>query len=130
MDIDYQGNHDEILAEALFSESPFASLLDLPEAKPLGFDPSVMLSLSSDCRLQAKISLESRTGAYQIRTGKYKEEDQLSLYLSIRQYPDPDQVFSRVDSYIKQRKLCEEMMDAKVIPNFINPILGAIAQRR
>jgi len=130
MDIDYQGNHDEILAEALFSESPFATLLDLPDAKPLGFDPSVMLSLSADCRLQAKIALESRTGAYQIRTGKYKEEDQLSLYLSIRQYPDPDQVFSRVDSYLKQRKLCEELMDAKVIPYFVNPILGAIAQRR
>ena len=130
MDFEYQGNHDEILAEALFSESAFATLLDVPGVKPLSFDPSVMLSLSSDCRLQAKVSLESRTGAYQMRTGKFKEEDQLSLYLSIRQYPDPEQKFSRVDSYNHQRNLCEEWMNTRLIPYFINPIVGAIAQRR
>ena len=130
MDFDYQGNHDEILADALFSESPFATLLDLPETRPLGFDPTVLLSLSDDCRLQAKVSLESRTGAYQIRTGKFKEEDQLSLYLSIRQYPNPERKFSRLDSYRHQRELCEELMNPRLIPYFINPIVGAIAQRR
>ena len=130
MDFDYKGNHDEILADALFGESPFASLLEIPGSKALGFDPTVIFSLSENCRLQAKISFESRTGAYQIRTGKYKEDDQLSLYLSVRQYPDPSQRFSSSDSYDKQRSLCEEIMNERVIPNFINPIVGAIAQRR
>jgi len=130
MDFDYQGNHDEILAEALFRDTAFTTLLELPEAKPLGFDPSVMVSLSSDCRLQAKISLESRTGAYQVRTGKYKEEDQLSLYLAVRQYPDPTQPFSPAESYDRQRTMCEELMSDRVIPQFVNPIVGAIAQRR
>lgn len=130
MDFDYQGNHDEILAEALFRDTPFATLLDLPEAKPLGFDPSVMVSLTSDCRMQAKVSLESRTGAYQVRTGKYKDEDQLSLYLAVRQYPDPTQPFSPSESYDQQRAMCEELMSDRVIPHFVNPIAGAIAQRR
>ena len=130
MDFDYQGNHDEILAEALFRDSAFGSLLELTGAKALGFDPSIMISLNDDCRLQARISLESRTGAYQIRTGKYKEEDQLSLYLAIRQYPDPSSGFASLDSYDHQRKICEEIMDDRVIPYFVNPILGAIGQRR
>ncbi len=130
LDFEYQGNHDEILAEALFKESPFSSLLEQPNSRPLGFDPSILVSLSDDCRLQAKITLESRTGAYHIRTGKYKEDDQLSLYLSIRQYPDPDNKFSSAESYINQRSVCEELMNDKVIPSFINPIIGAIAHRR
>jgi hypothetical protein len=130
MDFDYQGNHDEILAEALFRESPFATLLDLPQARPLGFDPAILVGLSEDCRLQARISLESRTGAYQIRTGKFKEEDQLSLYLSIRQYPDPSRAFSTLESYDRQRNLCAELMSERVIPNFVHPIIGAIGQRQ
>jgi len=130
MDFDYLGNHDEILADALFRDTPFSTLLDLPGAKPLGFDPSIMISLSDDCRLQARISLESRTGAYQIRTGKYKEDDQLSLYLAIRQYPNLDQGFTSLDSYNRQRLICEEILDDRVIPNFVNPILGAIGQRQ
>lgn len=130
MDFDYQGNHDEILAEALFRNSPFASLLDLPDARALGFDPAILISLSDDCRLQARISMESRTGAYQIRTGKFKDEDQLSLYLSIRQYPDPTKRFNSVASYVSQRNLCEELMSDRIVPSFVNPIVGAIAQRR
>jgi len=130
MDFDCESNHDEILAAALFSDSPFATLLDKPEVKPLGFAPAVLIGLSDDCRLQARISLESRTGAYQVRTGKYKREDQLSLYVSIRQYPDPAEKFSSTSSYERQRDLCEEMMNDRIIPNFVNPITDAIAQRR
>ena len=130
MDFDFEGNHDEVFSEALFSESPFAMLMDWPEAQPLGFDPAILVSLSDDCRLQGRLSLESRTGAYQVRTGKFKKEDQLSLYLSVRQYPDPAKKFSSVDSYNHQRDLCVEMMSDRVIPYFVNPIVDAIAQRR
>ncbi len=130
MDFDYEGNHDEILAEALFQSTPFVSLLDLPNSKPLGFDPAILVSLSEDCRLQARISVESRTGAYQVRTGKYKEEDQISLYLSVRQYPDPAKQFNCMESYENQRHVSIELMTDRLVPSFIQPIVGAIAQRR
>ncbi len=129
MDFDCKGNHDEILAEALFRDTPFASLLELDNARPLGFDPSILFSLSDDCRLQGKIALESRTGAYQIRTGKYKEDDQLSLYLSLRQYPDPAKAFSSKETYNHLCKLCCDITQEKIIPNFVQPITTAIAQR-
>ncbi len=130
MDFDYAGNHDEILAEALFPNSPFSSLLELEHAKPLGFDPAILVSLSEDCRTQARISFESRTGAYQVRTGKFKEDDQLSLYLSIRQYPDPEIKFNSMESYDNQRKACADIMAERVIPCFVQPIQDAIGQRR
>ncbi|MCK5272177.1 MAG: hypothetical protein KAJ52_06350, partial [Sedimentisphaerales bacterium] len=122
-------NHDELLAEALFCDTPFFKLLDLPHSRPLGFDPSIVVSLSDDCRLQGRLSLESRTGAYQLRSGKYKEDDQLSLYLSVRQYPDPNTGFDSLKAYDRQRTLAEEIMDDKVIPNFVNPILSHLGHR-
>jgi len=128
MDFDYQGNHDEILAEALFRGSPFMTLLDGPTAIPLGFDPSILVGLSEDCRKQAKLSFESRTGAYNVRTGKYKDDEPLSLYLSVRQYPDPAAKFSSIDAYKDQRRICEELMNDRVIPEFVNPIIGVIAR--
>lgn len=130
MDFDYKGNHDEILAEALFRDSPFASFLELESAKPLGFDPAILVALNDDCRLQARISLESRTDAYQVRTGKYKEDDQLSLYLSLRRYPDPNVSFASYETYMAQRKMCEELMTDRVIPHFVHPITNAISLRR
>lgn len=130
MDFDYQGNHDEILAEALFRDTPFWSFLDAPDVKPLGFDPAILLSLSDDCRLQARISFESRTGAYQVRTGKFKEEEPISLYLSIRQYPDPSIRFNSIEAYDHQKNSCIDLMTDRVIPQIVNPIVDAIAQRR
>ena len=130
MDFDYQGNHDEILAEALFRDSPFATFLDLPNARAMGFDPAILVSLAEDCRLQARISFESRTGAYQMRTGKFKEDDQLSLYLSLRQYPDPSRQFSSADAYNQQRDHCIELMTDNVIPHFVEPIVSVIRQRQ
>ncbi len=130
MDFDYRGNHDEILAEALYKNTPFATLLDLPNARPLGFDPAILIGLSDDCRMQARISFESRTNAYQIRTGKFKDEDQLSLYMSVRQYPDPNVQFASRAAYTQQRDICEDIMNDRIIPNFVQPILGAIGQRQ
>ncbi|MCH9021992.1 MAG: hypothetical protein IID32_04440 [Planctomycetes bacterium] len=130
LDFDYMGNHDEILAEALFKDTAFTSLLELPYSKALGFEPTIIIGLSEDCRLQARISAESRTGAYQLRTGKFKEDDPLSLYLSIRQYPDPATKFNVLDAFNKQRELCVELMNDQMIPYFVNPILEAIAQRQ
>lgn len=130
MDFDYQGNHDEILSDALFRDTPFFTLLDLPNSQPLGFDPAILVSLSEDCRLQGRITLQSRTSAYQLRTGKYKEDEQISLHLSVRQYPDPSEKFSSLASYDFQRQMCEEIMADRVIPNFVNPIVAAMAQRR
>ncbi len=130
MEFDYQGNHDEIFAEALFMNTPFGTLLDWHGAKPLGYAPSFLVSLGDDCRSQAKLLLESRTGAYQLRTKKYKDEDQLGIFLSVRQYPNPMVKFSPMDSYNRQRQTCEALMSEKIIPNFVTPITQTIAQHR
>ena len=130
MDFDYDGNHDEIFAEALFRDTPFMALLDSDDVQPLGFDPEILIGMSKDCRLQAKLTFESRTGAYQARTGKYSESGPLSVYLTVRHYPDPSTKFDSFSAYQDIRQRIDELMSDKIIPNFITPIVGALAHRR
>ncbi|MFH1613631.1 MAG: hypothetical protein ABIG61_00905 [Planctomycetota bacterium] len=130
LDFDYRGNHDEVIADALFAGSAFVALLDLPNSKAVGYSPTVLVSLSDDCRLQARISVESKTSAYEIRREDYKAEDAITLYFTIRQYPAPGQKFDVLASFQNQCRIAEELMAEKIFPAFVKPLASAIAQRR
>jgi hypothetical protein len=130
MDFDYQGNHDEVIAEALFGSSAFNSLLELPGAKPIGFSPTTVIALSEDCRTQARIAVEARTSVYEVRNAKYKEDEPISLYFTIRRYPGPDRKFDAGESFIQQCAMAEALMAEKIISDFVTPLTNAIAQRR
>jgi len=130
MDFDYQGNHDEVIAEALFAKGPLGCLLDLPGSKALGFSPTVLTSLSDDCRTQARISIESQTGALEVRSEKYKPEEAISLYFTIRQYRKPTEKFDALKSFEDQCVMASELMQSKIMPYIVQPLAAAISQRR
>lgn len=130
MDFDYQGNHDELIADAIFGSTPFNSLVDMPGAKAIGFSPSAIIAISPDCRTQARIALESRTSIYEVRNQKYKSDEPISLYFTIRRYPKPNERFDAVKSFAEQCVMAEELMAEKIVPNFVQPLVSAIAQRR
>jgi hypothetical protein len=102
----------------------------MPHSKPLSFSPTVLTSLSEDCRTQARITVESKTNAFEIRSQKYKPDEAISLYFTIRQYPRPDEKFDSLKSFERQCALAEELMVAKIMPQFVQPLANAIAQRR
>lgn len=130
MDFDYQGNHDEVVADALFGSSAFNSLLELPGTKPIGYSPTIVVALSPDCRTQARIAVEARTNVYEVRSGKYKEDEPISLYFTIRRYPKPNAKFEAKQSFVQQCALAEALMAEKIITDFVKPLTNAIAQRR
>lgn len=130
MDFDCQGNHDEVIAEALLESTAFSCLQDLPDSKIIGFSPTMVTALDEDCRMQARISIESRTSAYEVRSGRYKTDEPVSLYFTIRRYPRPDEKFDALKSFERQCVLAEQLMVEKILTNFVRPLANAIAQRR
>lgn len=130
MDFDYTGNQDEIIADALFTPTPFSSLLEIPSSRPIGFSPTAIVSLSEDCRTQARLTVEPRTSVYEVRNEKYKGDDPISLYFTIRQYPRPNEKFDALNSFKHQCRVAENLMAEKIIPNFAQPLASAISQRR
>jgi len=130
MDFDYTGSHDEIIAEALFGSTAFSCLLDLPCASPIGFSPAVVVALSEDCRTQARIGVESKTSVVESGKQKYKSDDAISLFFTIRQYPSNTEKFDALKSFEHQCRLAEELMAEKIVPNFVQPLTSVIAQKR
>ncbi|SIO57427.1 hypothetical protein SAMN05444166_5401 [Singulisphaera sp. GP187] len=127
-DFNYEGNHDEIVAEALGLGQGLEGVLESPGARVINYEPSVTLALDESFRLQCRTSVETRTNAYQVRTGDFPE-DQISVYFTIRQYwgAGPDQAY--LDAFRRLREVGEELVQTKIIPRIVQPLAQAIASR-
>ncbi|MCD4825380.1 MAG: hypothetical protein K8S55_12355 [Phycisphaerae bacterium] len=124
--LDYVGNRDELVADALLEESPLSRFLTEPGAKPIEFEPSLVFSLDEGCYLQGRISVETRSSSYQVRTGQFEEEP-ISVYLTVRQYPVPGKVMDMQKSFEQQCEQCEDLAARILLPQVIQPIAEAIA---
>jgi hypothetical protein len=128
-DFVFNGNHDEVVAEALGLHTTLDSLLNLPGSRIINFEPSVMLSLDDQLRLQCRLSIETRTNAYQVRTGQFGEEP-ISVYFTVRQYWGGHPAKPFIESYRHQRQVCQELVDNHVIPLVVRPLAQAIAAKQ
>ena len=127
-DLAFGGNHDEIIAESLFPESPLTCLTEEPGARAVDFQPTVTVALTEDCRLQARIDVVTRTNSYQVRTGDYGD-DVISVYLILRRYWG-DRPREPMQNLLKQMsERAEQLVESHIIPRVLRPISSAIASR-
>jgi hypothetical protein len=125
----YQGNHDEVVAEALGVATTLDRLVQMPGSKVINYEPSLMLALDDACRLQCRLSIETRTSAYQVRMGQFPEAP-ISVYFTVRQYWGRPTFKSFVESYKNQRKLLQELTESHIIPAVVRPLAQTIATRQ
>lgn len=127
-DFSYRGNHDAIVMEALGSSTAMESLVEIPGAQVLNFEPSITISLDEACRRQARLMIETRTNAYQVRRGEFPE-DQISVYFTVRQYGslEPNTTYESTLQQLKQT--CEQLLERHVIDQVLRPLQQAISTR-
>lgn len=127
-DFTYRGNHNQLVHEALGLSPAFEKLAEMPGSKVIGCEPMLTLALDDECRTQCRVSVETRTTAYHIRTGDYPE-DQISVYVSARQYGSlpPDLTF--VTALDRLRQVCVELIDNYVIESVLQPLQQTIAMK-
>jgi hypothetical protein len=127
-DFTCRGNHNQVVAEALGVSPALERLLELPHSTVINQEPSLTIALDEECRLQCRVSVETRTNAYQIRTGDFPEE-QLSVYVTARQYGSlkPDLSFGEALERLVQ--ICLEMLDRHVIDQVLRPLARTIAMK-
>jgi hypothetical protein len=127
-DLTFSGNHDEIIAESLLSDSPLNCLTEESGSKAVDFQPSVTVALSDDCRLQARIDIVTRTSSYQIRTGDYSD-DVISVCLILRRYWGDRPRIPMEDLLAEMATRAEQLCDRHILPKIVRPISTAIASR-
>jgi len=125
-DFTYRGNHNQLVVEALGMYPAFDKLSEIPGTTILCNEPSIQLAFDEDCRVQCRLNIETRTSAYQIRTGEYSEE-QLSVYLTARRYGSLNAGETYVEVMEHLSRICRNMLDNYLVENILQPLQQAIA---
>jgi hypothetical protein len=125
-DFTYRGNHNELLVDALGVVPAFERITEMAGATVICNEPSIQFALDEDCRIQCRLSVETRTSAYHVRTGEYPEE-QLSVYLTARRYGSLDRGESYVSAMDRLAEICRDLVDNYVIEHVLRPLQATIA---
>jgi len=127
-DLDYKGNHDEITVEALAGDGPFDGFGKVGTSGILNYQPSMMVALEDSGQLQARLSIETRTTPYHVRTHNYPELP-ISTYLTIRQFWHKQPYANYMESYKAQRERLDELVNDWLLPQVVQPLQRAIAAK-
>jgi hypothetical protein len=127
-DFTYRGNHNQLVAEALGINPAMERVLDVPGATVMNYEPSITLALDEECRTQVRLNIETRTTAFHVRTGEYPE-DQLSVYLTARQYGSlsPDTTYVHAMEHLA--RTCQELIETYVIDQVLQPLARTISTK-
>lgn len=127
-DIECKGNHDEVVHEALFADSPLGELLkpvDAPDAKIIDAQPVFGMSLSDDGQLQAYFEVKTRRRSRRGSGRRYSQEP-ISLFVTLRRYGPIDKLDDLKDLSTLLAQHCETFAIDRLIPNLLNPIVQHI----
>jgi hypothetical protein len=125
-DFAYRGNHNALLAEALGVGPAFDRVGEMPGGRVINYEPSLTMSLDEDCRVQVRVSTETRTNAFQVRTGEFTEE-QLSVYVTARQYGSLDPDTTYVEALDRLVRLARDVVDTCVVEQILRPLARTIS---
>ncbi len=125
-DFTYRGNHNELITEALGVCPAFEKVAGMPGAKFINNEPNITLSLDEECRTQCRVSVETRTTPYHVRTGEFQEE-QLSVYVTSRRYGSLDPGMNFRGALDQLDEICREVVEHYVAPSVLEPLARTIA---
>jgi len=128
-DLEYRGNHDELVAETLWADHPIAGLLNHDGAiHIIDAQPYFGIALSANCEVQAYAEIKSRTHTYEVRTGEY-EAQPLSVFLTIRRYWGLGDSPPLVEAHRELLDVADDLAADRIVPILVNPLAQAIASR-
>lgn len=127
-DFMYRGNHDLLVAEALGLSPAMESILSIPGARPINYEPNLTMALDEACRRQARVMVETRTNAYHVRRAEYPEEN-LSVYSTVRQYGSLSGDSAFKETLVAMSDQMEWLLNGHVVQQVLKPLQQAISTR-
>lgn len=128
-DLEYRGNHDQLVADTLLAESPIVSALVGEGSQVIDCQPFLGVALGTDCETQVFVEIKGRTSAYELRTGEY-EATPLSVYVTARRYRGGAGVFELLPTHRELFGIAERFAVERVVPHVVQPLASAIASGR
>lgn len=125
-DFTYRGNHNELIAEALGLPPMFERFAEIPGVRLLGNEPSLHLGLSGDCKLQCRLSFETRSPIYAVAADDFAEE-QFSVYFTVRRQGGMIAEESFVSAFEQMIEVGQDLVSAYVVENILAPLHHTIS---
>ncbi|HKQ50245.1 MAG TPA: hypothetical protein VJZ71_19375 [Phycisphaerae bacterium] len=128
-DLEYRGNHDQLVADTLFADGPLSGLLNQEGVlHAIDSQPFLGVSLTESCDTQLYLEVKSRTSTYEVRTQQF-EAQPLSVFLTLRRYWGFDRADALLDAHRELSERAEEWAASKIVPLVVSPLAHAIASR-
>jgi hypothetical protein len=125
-DLECKANHDSVVFEALYANSPIADMLRAPDANILDVQPLFGLSLSDKGDLQAYFEVKTRTRSRRGNAGGRFRNEPISLFLTLRKYGPIHQVEQMQDIFESLAQHAETLASERLVPNLLTPIARQI----
>jgi len=125
-DLECDGDQDQVVAEALFADSPLAQITQVDGAKLLNAQPMVGMTLSKRGDLQAHFDVKTRRRGRRGSTKRSRSEP-ISIFLSVRQYGPINEVEDLPEILTMLAHHAETLATDKLIPFLLTPISRQIA---
>ncbi len=128
-DLEYRGNHDQLIADTFFSDGPLAGLMSHDGVfHAIDAQPFLGVALTESCDVQAYLEIKSRTSTFEVRTAQY-ESQALSVYLTVRRFWGFDSAITLVDAHRNLTERAFELAADRIVPLVVCPLAQAIASR-
>jgi len=128
-DLDYRGNHDQLVADTLFADGPLAGLLGHEGVlHAIDVQPFLGMSVTESCDTQVYLEIKSRTSTYEVRTQQF-EVQPLSVFLTMRKYWGFQESESLLEAHSDLTRRAAEWAEEKIVPLVVNPLAHAISSR-
>ncbi len=125
-DVDCKANHNQVIFNALYSNSPLAALAGEFTSRILDLQPTFGISLDENCRLQAIYEVKTSTTREEIRSGDFRG-DAISVLLTLRKNNPVKKAEELPDLLESFRIQGEELVTSKLLPELLTPINRVIA---
>lgn len=128
-DLEYRGNHDELIAETFFANHPLTNTLAGDRTTVIDCQPFLGVTVTADCERQLTVEFKARTSTFELRSGEY-EASAITVYLTVRQYWTNAGINELVRLHGELVRTGSRYAEERVLPNIVQPLAAAIASRR
>ncbi len=127
-ELEYRGNHDELVAETLFGDHPLIGPLGGEGMRIIDCQPFLGVTLGGDCDRQVFLEIKGRTSTFEVRTGEY-EANPLSVVVTARQYWGFGKQRDLVAAHRELVRIAERFAVERAVPRVVQPLAAAIESR-
>ena len=133
-DLEYRGNHDQLVAEVLMGDNLVGTLLSSDDPtetarfEAIDCQPYFGMALTPACDLQAYFEVKSRTSTFEVRSREFDSQI-ITVYLTLRKYFGYGDSRPLTDEFSQMLEIGEDLTRHRVIPCMVKPLADAIAAR-